>query len=132
MRFTSKLKSFACATTQRTAERVHVKLAFPSVRADVSDVRRRAHSLPERDERLRVGDRLRGRRRGEADGENEREHVCFHVRPQAGEGLRDVRRLLYGNCGGAMRFFVACSNAYASSISRGSPHAPPRELTPIR
>ena len=35
----------------------------------------------------------------------------------------------YGNSGGGMRFFVACSNAYASSISFGSLHAVPVKLT---
>ena len=35
----------------------------------------------------------------------------------------------YGNNGGGMRFFVACSNAYASSISFGSLHAVPVKLT---
>jgi len=36
----------------------------------------------------------------------------------------------YLNSGGGIRFFVACSNAYASSISFGSLHAPPVKLTP--
>jgi hypothetical protein len=36
----------------------------------------------------------------------------------------------YGNNGGGIRFFVACSNAYASSISFGSLHAIPLKLTP--
>ena len=36
----------------------------------------------------------------------------------------------YGNNGGGTRFFVACSNAYASSISFGSLHAMPVKLTP--
>ena len=31
---------------------------------------------------------------------------------------------------GGTRFFDACSNAYASSISRGSLHAMPVKLTP--
>ena len=35
-----------------------------------------------------------------------------------------------GVLGGGTRFFVACSNAYASSISRGSLHAMPVKLTP--
>src|SRR5947207_5563474 len=34
-----------------------------------------------------------------------------------------------GNSGGAIRFFVACSNAYASSINFGSLHAVPVKLT---
>ena len=36
----------------------------------------------------------------------------------------------YGIPGGAIRRRVACSNAYASSISRGSLHAIPAKLTP--
>ena len=36
----------------------------------------------------------------------------------------------YGNCGGPTRFFVACSNAYATSMSLGSLQAPPVKLTP--
>src|SRR5262249_62011005 len=36
----------------------------------------------------------------------------------------------YGNRGGGTRFFVACSNAYASSISLGSLQAMPVKLTP--
>src|SRR5581483_2343889 len=40
-------------------------------------------------------------------------------------------RRLYGNCGGATRFFVACSKAYASSINFGSLQAMPVKLTPI-
>src|SRR5262249_57246384 len=36
----------------------------------------------------------------------------------------------YGADGGGMRRFVACSNAYASSISRGSLQAKPVKLTP--
>jgi hypothetical protein len=35
----------------------------------------------------------------------------------------------YGNSGGATRFFVACSNAYASPISFGSLHAVPVNVT---
>src|SRR4030095_9842797 len=36
----------------------------------------------------------------------------------------------HGNNGGGTRFLVACSNAYASSISFGSLHAIPVKLTP--
>src|SRR5207244_13589329 len=36
----------------------------------------------------------------------------------------------YGVDEGGTRFFVACSNAYASSISRGSLHAVPVKPTP--
>src|SRR4030095_8651965 len=36
----------------------------------------------------------------------------------------------YGNSGGGIRFFVACSNEYASSMSFGSLHAIPLKLTP--
>lgn len=32
---------------------------------------------------------------------------------------------VYGNCGGGMRFFVACSNAYANPTSFGSLQAAP-------
>ena len=35
----------------------------------------------------------------------------------------------YGNSGGAARFFVACSNAYASAINLGSLQAVPVKLT---
>jgi hypothetical protein len=35
----------------------------------------------------------------------------------------------HGNSGGDTRFFVACSNAYASSISFGSLHAVPVNVT---
>ena len=35
----------------------------------------------------------------------------------------------YGKSGGAVRFFVACSNAYASAINLGSLHAVPVKLT---
>ena len=35
----------------------------------------------------------------------------------------------YGNRGGAIRFFVACSNAYANAINLGSLHAVPVKLT---
>ena len=40
-----------------------------------------------------------------------------------------VRYRRYGNSGGATRRLVACSNAYASSISFGSLHAGPVKLT---
>ena len=36
----------------------------------------------------------------------------------------------YGIPGGAIRRIVACSNAYATSINRGSLHAIPAKLTP--
>src|SRR5262249_1645698 len=36
----------------------------------------------------------------------------------------------YGVDGGGTRFFVACSNAYASSMSRGSLHAVPVKPMP--
>src|SRR5262245_55433699 len=36
----------------------------------------------------------------------------------------------YGTDGGATRRFVACSNAYANAMSRGSLHAVPVKLTP--
>ena len=39
------------------------------------------------------------------------------------------RRRDHGNDGGGTRFFVACSNAYASSISFGSLHAVPVNVT---
>ena len=42
-----------------------------------------------------------------------------------------MRRNSYGNPGGAILFFVACSNAYAISISFGSLHAMPVKLTPM-
>ena len=35
----------------------------------------------------------------------------------------------HGNCDGALRRFVACSNAYASAMSFGSLHAVPVKLT---
>lgn len=38
--------------------------------------------------------------------------------------------VLYGADAGGTRFFVACSNAYARAISRGSLHAIPVKLTP--
>src|SRR5262245_20693492 len=40
------------------------------------------------------------------------------------------RRDDYGALAGGTRRFVACSNAYASSIRRGSLHAVPAKLTP--
>ena len=40
-----------------------------------------------------------------------------------------VRYRGYGKSGGATRRLVACSNAYASSISFGSLHAVPVKLT---
>jgi len=43
---------------------------------------------------------------------------------------RKCARGAHGNNGGGTRFFVACSNAYASSISFGSLHAIPVKLTP--
>ena len=36
----------------------------------------------------------------------------------------------YGAEGGGIRFLVACSNAYANSMSRGSLHAIPEKLIP--
>ncbi len=48
-----------------------------------------------------------------------------------GRRKRQQRVTIYGNSGGAIRFFVACSNEYASSIRRGSLHAIPVKLTPI-
>src|SRR6185436_8986359 len=42
--------------------------------------------------------------------------------------IRDPK--CHGNKAGGTRFFVACSNAYASSISFGSAHAMPVKLTP--
>ena len=48
----------------------------------------------------------------------------------AGKGVAPLYPRGYGKSGGATRFFVACSNAYASSISFGSLHAPPAKLTP--
>ena len=39
-----------------------------------------------------------------------------------------MKAFRYGN--GATRFFVACSNAYASASSVGSLHAMPVKLTP--
>jgi len=52
-------------------------------------------------------------------------NVAFEVR-------KPVRRAAngQGNWDGGTRFFVACSNAYASSISRGSLHPMPVKLTP--
>jgi hypothetical protein len=44
-----------------------------------------------------------------------------------GCGRTEVR--LYGS-GGGTRFFVACSNAYAIAMSRGSLQARPVKLTP--
>lgn len=38
--------------------------------------------------------------------------------------------MAYGTDGGGTRFFVACSNAYASSRSRGSLQAIPVKLAP--
>jgi hypothetical protein len=44
--------------------------------------------------------------------------------------VRKTRGSRYGVLGGATRFFVACSNAYAISISTGSLHAAPVKPTP--
>ena len=43
---------------------------------------------------------------------------------------RRVPRVSYGIPGGGTRRIVACSKAYANSISRGSLHAIPAKLTP--
>src|SRR5262249_27350880 len=51
-------------------------------------------------------------------------------RPGALERAAHTADRSYGADGGGMRRFVACSNAYASSISRGSLQAKPVKLTP--
>ena len=47
----------------------------------------------------------------------------------AGKGVAPRYPRGYGKSGGATRFFVACSNAYASPISFGSLHAVPVNVT---
>ena len=52
--------------------------------------------------------------------------------PLCGPVVKSVNGVLrdYGNPGGGVRFFVACSKANASVISFGSLHAVPVKLTP--
>jgi hypothetical protein len=57
-------------------------------------------------------------------GEAHRLTLCHETAPTA---TAPAER--YGNSGGATRFLVACSNAYASSIGFGSLHAVPVNVT---
>ena len=50
-------------------------------------------------------------------------------RRRVGESMSGAATAVHGKSGGAIRFFVACSKAYASAINLGSLHAVPVKLT---
>ena len=57
------------------------------------------------------------------------ESSVFTQTRKSAEQVRSMPRV-YGNCGGAIRFFVACSNAYPKPMSFGSVHAAPVKPIP--
>ena len=70
------------------------------------------------------GRRLRDTRRGQTGAHGNDCQKTSH------RSSMPIERVDYGNSGGRTRRLVACSNAYASAINRGSLHARPVKLTP--